>query len=649
MADPVSAIGSALQATLTSDLLKTLTAALASGSVTDAPPSVTNTQTSLSISGTLSSQLENGGGAVVQTAAGPITLSFANPVQQPLPQGTLTLLIQPGNPPTASVVAQQAVTPQAQIQTQATAAQQTQDVQTQPLQALPPITVGQVLTALPLPAAVTTNPVQVAPPVVQPAPVVGQAASSAAISAAITVELPIAVMLNSAIPPAPTAPSATFVTAQPFVVDAVEPTPEEEAVSLQGQQPQAQQMQTRQTQNAALEQASSEIDSDLDAEEISNSPTNILAAQESVNDTAPPPHIAAPIAYNPGVTVPASPQQQDFLVLKVGSTSDNSALQPVPSYVNQSQGQMMTATVIAQTSSGQPLLEMSDGGAVLVNQRVSSPIGTELTLQRLTPDEAQDAAAASPGPQVQGNAVPPLSDVPLSIARQQPWPALTQLMTVLAAASPAAASFIRQAIPALGPGFAQAFTAFVTHGDSAATTYPPADGTLAIPLTGNAHAAGIQDLKAALLQIGTDFTASATKANPAAQPQSWQTYQVPVLTDYGITMAQLFVRQQADIVDDEPVKQKPASTRFLLEISPSQLGPVQLDGLLRKTTTRVDRLDLIVRTAFAVPPDAAGQMTAMFQSTLGATGMAGNLGFQIGAENFVLPTSDENTHYRSGI
>ena len=351
-------------------------------------------------------------------------------------------------------------------------------------------------------------------------------------------------------------------------------------------------------------------------------------------------------------------------MLKVAppETESSPLLQPVfaPQLQTQPQGQTVTATVVAQTSSGQPLLETADGGALLVNQRVSSPIGTEITLQRLTPDQAQNIVQSSPVAQPQNPSgaparsspsLPPLSDVPLTIARQQPWPALTQLLTTLGGSSPVASAFIRQAIPTLGPGFAQAFTAFLTRGDGTAT-YPPAPGTLTVPLTGSGQARGVdpQELKTALLQIASDFSSAAAKTGAALQPQAWQSYQVPVLTDYGISMAQLFMRQQSDIVDDDAGRQgAAASTRFLLEISPSQLGPVQLDGLLRKTTTRVDRLDLIVRTEFAVPPDAAGQMSAMFQSTMGATGMVGNLGFQVGPENFVLPSSDSDQHYRSGV
>jgi hypothetical protein len=390
---------------------------------------------------------------------------------------------------------------------------------------------------------------------------------------------------------------------------------------------------------------------------------NILAAQESQNATSPPPaaptSAPAPLAYSPGATIQAAPPKpQDYLVVSIEPPDET---QPAPQSQNtasaSASAQTLTATVVAQTGSGQPLLATSEG-ALLVNQAVATTIGTEIVLQRLTPAQAAAQPAAAQIGQLQNQPVTagpaPLNDVPLTIARSQPWPALTQLLSTLATAAPAASAYIRQAIPnPASATFAQAFTAFITAKSFPSSGPLPPPGALTVAMTPPGQAsmrtADPQDFKATLLQLGADLTTSALKSSPpspAAQP--WQSYQVPILTDYGITMAQLFLRQQTDEVDDEAGKRSTAkSTRFLIEVSPSQLGPVQLDGLLRKMPTNTLRLDLIVRTEFVVPSRPAVEMADLFQGALGATGIVGGLSFQTGPENFVLPESD--TQYSGKI
>ncbi len=657
MVDIVSSATAALQATLTGDLIKDLSQALASGSVTDAPQSIQNASSPLAISGTLTSQLANGG-AVVQTAAGPVTLALNNPPV--LPQGTLTLLIQPGNPPTASVIAQQAVTPQAQIQPQAAAAEQTQQTQQAQTQAaLPALTVGQVLTATPLPAA--PAPVigpGIVPPVSTPPPVVAAATSNSPATSASPVQTPTAVVLSSAVAPTPPAPAVAYL--------AQDNAQGQSQVQSTGQQAATNQSPvTAQPTPAPLPPALTQIPSDalseLEETQELTPQANALAAQESANEDA-----AAPaLPYSPGVTVPTPQPQasQSFVVLSVetpeqaqqsGTTGQAAATQTSSPAASPQPGQTVTATVVAQTQSGQPLLATASG-ALLVDQAVSTSVGTGLVLQRLSPEQAaaQPQAApqgGAPGPSARSAPGPaPLNDVPLSIARQQPWPALTQLLGTLDRAAPDASAFIRQAIPTMGSGFVQAFTTFLSRSDQSFPMPPAMQDALKVALSPS-QPGTTQELRSALVQMTADLLTTATKgAASAAVPQSWHNYQVPVLTDYGIGMAQLYVRQQLDEVDDQPGRRTgTSSTRFLVEISPSTLGPVQLDGLLRKDQTQMGRLDLIVRTEFAVSPEAGTEMEQLFQNALGATGMSGKLGFQTGPETFVLPASGADPQYRGG-
>ena len=84
-----------------------------------------------------------------------------------------------------------------------------------------------------------------------------------------------------------------------------------------------------------------------------------------------------------------------------------------------------------------------------------------------------------------------------------------------------------------------------------------------------------------------------------------------------------------------------ASTRFLVEISPSRLGPVQLDGLLRGQRDGLTRLDMVVRSATDLDEDQTREVDRLFKAALSAVGLKGTLVMQPGRHGFVLPQSDE--------
>jgi hypothetical protein len=95
-------------------------------------------------------------------------------------------------------------------------------------------------------------------------------------------------------------------------------------------------------------------------------------------------------------------------------------------------------------------------------------------------------------------------------------------------------------------------------------------------------------------------------------------------------------------------------TRFLVEVHPATLGPVQLDGLVQKESYKEGQaanphLDLVVRTETDLPPQAASEMGVLFDSALGATGVTGRLTFQSGRDSFVLPESGAAPAYRREV
>ncbi len=663
MSDILSAAGASLQAALTGQLIKDLSQVVAAGPVSAAPAPLFNLSHTVAVSGTVTSQEQNGA-AVVQTAAGPLTVSLPKDTVQ-LPQGTVTVVIQPGNPPTASILAgQSANTPQATQQTDAAAAtlQSAQQVQSQA--ALQPLTVGQVLTATALPTAITAPPLEDTHSTAATAPPpVGASAPASGTSSSVAASVPTAVLLSSAVAPtyvaaptgdrdSPAVPANTEKDdAAPLPAQA-QPSSTPQFIFPQSQSPAAAQFALLQQQPApALSPLPPET-----GEPMVTPSANALAAQEAASQGAP--------VLTRGVLPNVAPTQvtQSFMVLSVEPPDPPSAPlalgQAPPARMAlqtpqaASQGPTtLSATVVAQTPGGQPLLETEDG-PLLVHQAVATSVGTGLVLQKLPDQPVAGSAAVVPG-QLSSGAPAALDRTPLTISRQPSWPALTQTLASLDRALPGASGFLAGAVPALGGGFVQAFVRFLSAGNSSlATQDAPQLGTARLP-DGSPSPEGIDprvELRAAVTQLAADIGLDGKAQGTVPRADAWHGYQVPMMTDQGINMAQLFVRQMIDPVDDEPGQRKAApSTRFVVEIHPQRLGPVQLDGLLRNGQGRIERLDLIVRTEFNVPEAASEEMESLFRSALSSSDMTGKLGFQSGQERFVLPQSDGGPHYSGKV
>ena len=104
----------------------------------------------------------------------------------------------------------------------------------------------------------------------------------------------------------------------------------------------------------------------------------------------------------------------------------------------------------------------------------------------------------------------------------------------------------------------------------------------------------------------------------------WRLFFIPLLGGDQVQQLRLFLRhgQQGSggggggEEDDEP-------TRFVVELELSRLGDLQLDGLVRDK-----RFDLILRTRAPLPEFMRRDIAQIFQDANGATGYAGNIGFQ---------------------
>ncbi len=119
----------------------------------------------------------------------------------------------------------------------------------------------------------------------------------------------------------------------------------------------------------------------------------------------------------------------------------------------------------------------------------------------------------------------------------------------------------------------------------------------------------------------------------------WRAFFLPVQPPDGpITPVRMFFRQ--------PRKNKPQTeqaTRFVVETELTRLGPIQIDGLAKKT-----RLDLILRTHQPLPAEAQNEIDRLFQSAAAEGRFAGSIAFQA-VQRFPIDPLEEIGHPVHGV
>jgi hypothetical protein len=150
-----------------------------------------------------------------------------------------------------------------------------------------------------------------------------------------------------------------------------------------------------------------------------------------------------------------------------------------------------------------------------------------------------------------------------------------------------------------------------------------------------------------------DFEAASDRAADL-QGAEWRSYPIPMQENDGrIAMMQLHVRRddQHEVGDREASSRDDGEgkrTRFLLDIAPSALGPIQLDGLVRPSAVS-PLVDLVVRTKTPLPDAMRRDIAGIWAEALSLTGAKGVLAFQANASNWVDTTGFRGLGHGVGL
>ena len=206
----------------------------------------------------------------------------------------------------------------------------------------------------------------------------------------------------------------------------------------------------------------------------------------------------------------------------------------------------------------------------------------------------------------------PLSN-PLLMGFQ--WPAMDELFQTLQNINPQLASSLAKTLP---------------NAASANQLGPAAMVVIAAIRSGNFNMLmndkkmdALQQMgKAGLLDSLTQSTARAGAGEPAAATQSdWRAVPLPMFWENEIHRITLYTRQESD--ENEKQQNGQNGTRFVMDLSLSRMGDVQIDGLVKD-----NRLDLILRTEHHFSAPMQQTMRQAYSGALAYTDLVGELNFQ---------------------
>ena len=113
---------------------------------------------------------------------------------------------------------------------------------------------------------------------------------------------------------------------------------------------------------------------------------------------------------------------------------------------------------------------------------------------------------------------------------------------------------------------------------------------------------------------------SSLAANADTPATEWKSLPIPLLWQNEISKVMLHVREEPPEQNQES---KDGAARFVLDLSLTRMGDVQLDGLVRGK-----QIDLIVRTQAPVSGSMQDAMRVAYANALDGTDVFGEIGFQ---------------------
>jgi hypothetical protein len=314
---------------------------------------------------------------------------------------------------------------------------------------------------------------------------------------------------------------------------------------------------------------------------------------------------------SPTFSPPANPVGAAPSPASEAATDSAAPTATAPLQASDLRGTTLVGTVAANSHAGWPLVQIGTG---IIALKVGGLLpGSRIELSIVDVDAADswpaDALSAPPGPA--SGSVAALDGL------------IEQILALFDQSDPQAVQQMAQRLPTPGPHLAMALIAF-TAGVNAGDPRLWLGEAVVKALERSGHHELVEELEQQLGGLST----------PAHLPIAgdWQSLVLPLFLGQRIELIRLTMRRPPRD-DAAAAARDEEGARFLVDMEMSRLGPLQLDGLVKR---RAKRFDLILRSRRALPEDMRRQITAIFSRALDGLDMSGAASFQQAA-HFLRP------------
>lgn len=298
-----------------------------------------------------------------------------------------------------------------------------------------------------------------------------------------------------------------------------------------------------------------------------------------------------------------------------------SASAPTPSASTAAQAATLPAQVVSANEDGTLNLQTSLGNVTVKTAPTPSfsslSPGTSLLLEIITSTAAQAALDAAPAS---------ITELATS------WQSLKDIAAQTSPEDSSASTPLLARLPQMGPSFLSESMAFISGLLQGDTRKLLGDDTVD-QLQQNGRAGLLEKFSAEVATMSASFNAPEQK-----QVAAWQMLTLPFVFQEALQQARLYVKREAP-KKDRAGNKAPGDTRFVVEVDLSDLGPLQMDGLVRKQE-KTTAFDLIIRSHKPFLPEDQAGILSIYNDAAEVTGFKGALAFQVTRDFPVKPIEE---------
>jgi len=276
-------------------------------------------------------------------------------------------------------------------------------------------------------------------------------------------------------------------------------------------------------------------------------------------------------------------------------------------------GQSITGVVVGQNNTHHPIVQ-THAGPITIATPTPVPIGTTIAFQILSalPESSGSAQHAVIG------------RTGSIIMETREWPHLNDALRLLSESNPAIA---QQVMNAALPRPDSALTANILLFIAALR------GSEIRNWFGDAPTRALERLRPGLASRLSDDFNQVARLSDDNSGGDWRSIPVPMLNGQAIEQIQLFMRRRRrdSDADDSP------ETRFVIDVDLSQIGRIQMDGLIIQEKKS---FDLIFRSEDHLTPKVQNDIRTIFINANEITGTSGGLIFRAAPPDFIDISSE---------